>query len=251
MALPPGQAFPDALAAALSAKGYDVDGRQRRRLGRHRRGRARALDWSVPRGRRRADRRTRRQRHAARPAARRRRRRRSPRSSTRRRRAHICRRCSPACAPRRISAPITRRIRRDLSGAGASIRRRLYPFFLEGVAGDPKLNQPDGLHPTGAGVSVIVAGILPAVEDCSAGRPPPQGFVRSSHGPHRTEGIYSARLSSSRAACGLRASQVIARAKLSASPRSGSVRMRASSSASLLQATGSAAMFRLSSSRRT
>ncbi len=40
----------------------------------------------------------------------------------------------------------------------------LYPFFLDGVAGDPKLNQPDGLHPTPAGVTVIVQRILPAVE---------------------------------------------------------------------------------------
>ncbi len=40
----------------------------------------------------------------------------------------------------------------------------LYPFFLEGVAGDPKLNQPDGLHPTAAGVKVIVGRILPSVE---------------------------------------------------------------------------------------
>ena len=41
----------------------------------------------------------------------------------------------------------------------------LYPFFLDGVAGDPKLNQPDGLHPTAAGVAVIVKRILPSVED--------------------------------------------------------------------------------------
>ena len=40
----------------------------------------------------------------------------------------------------------------------------LYPFFLDGVATDPKLNQRDGLHPTAAGVDVIVAKILPAVE---------------------------------------------------------------------------------------
>jgi acyl-CoA thioesterase-1 len=40
----------------------------------------------------------------------------------------------------------------------------LYPFFLEGVAADPKLNQQDGLHPTGKGVEKIVASILPAVE---------------------------------------------------------------------------------------
>jgi acyl-CoA thioesterase I len=41
---------------------------------------------------------------------------------------------------------------------------QLYPFFLEGVAGDPKLNQPDGLHPTAEGVEVIVQKILPSVE---------------------------------------------------------------------------------------
>ncbi len=40
----------------------------------------------------------------------------------------------------------------------------LYPFFLEGVAGDSKLNQADGLHPTAEGVGVIVKNILPTVE---------------------------------------------------------------------------------------
>jgi acyl-CoA thioesterase-1 len=41
---------------------------------------------------------------------------------------------------------------------------QLYPFFLDGVAGDPKLNQPDGLHPTAEGVEIIVQKILPSVE---------------------------------------------------------------------------------------
>src|SRR4051812_2545390 len=40
----------------------------------------------------------------------------------------------------------------------------LYPFFLEGVASDAKLNQPDGLHPTAEGVDRIVKNILPTVE---------------------------------------------------------------------------------------
>ena len=40
----------------------------------------------------------------------------------------------------------------------------LYPFFLEGVAADAKLNQADGLHPTADGVDVIVKNILPMVE---------------------------------------------------------------------------------------
>jgi acyl-CoA thioesterase-1 len=39
-----------------------------------------------------------------------------------------------------------------------------YPFFLDGVATDPKLNQGDGLHPNAAGVDVIVARMLPQVE---------------------------------------------------------------------------------------
>ena len=40
----------------------------------------------------------------------------------------------------------------------------LYPFFLEGVATEARLNQPDGLHPTAEGIDVIVKNILPAVE---------------------------------------------------------------------------------------
>jgi acyl-CoA thioesterase-1 len=40
----------------------------------------------------------------------------------------------------------------------------LYPFFLEGVATDARLNQADGMHPTAEGVDVIVKNILPAVE---------------------------------------------------------------------------------------
>ena len=40
----------------------------------------------------------------------------------------------------------------------------LYPFFLEGVAANTKLNQADGMHPTAAGVAMIVEHILPAVE---------------------------------------------------------------------------------------
>jgi acyl-CoA thioesterase I len=40
----------------------------------------------------------------------------------------------------------------------------LYPFYLDGVAADPKLNQADGIHPTAAGVDIIVAKMLPTVE---------------------------------------------------------------------------------------
>ena len=39
----------------------------------------------------------------------------------------------------------------DLAGTHGLV---FYPFFLDGVAADPKLNQRDGLHPTAAGVDV-------------------------------------------------------------------------------------------------
>jgi acyl-CoA thioesterase-1 len=38
-----------------------------------------------------------------------------------------------------------------------------YPFFLDGVAADPSLNQPDGIHPNAKGVDIIVERILPHV----------------------------------------------------------------------------------------
>ncbi len=39
----------------------------------------------------------------------------------------------------------------------------LYPFFLDGVAAEPKLNQPDGIHPNEAGVAVLVDRMGPVV----------------------------------------------------------------------------------------
>ncbi|MBF0428158.1 MAG: arylesterase [Magnetococcales bacterium] len=35
----------------------------------------------------------------------------------------------------------------------------LIPFFLEGVAGKPALNQEDGIHPTGAGYRVVLENV--------------------------------------------------------------------------------------------
>ncbi len=39
----------------------------------------------------------------------------------------------------------------------------LYPFFLDGVAMRPELNQADGIHPNAAGVALMVERILPSV----------------------------------------------------------------------------------------
>jgi acyl-CoA thioesterase-1 len=44
----------------------------------------------------------------------------------------------------------------------------LYPFFLDGVAADAKLNQGDGIHPTAQGVDVIVTRIMPEIEQLIA-----------------------------------------------------------------------------------
>ena len=43
-----------------------------------------------------------------------------------------------------------------------------YPFFLDGVAATPDLNQPDGIHPNAKGVEIVVRNILPAVEQLLA-----------------------------------------------------------------------------------
>ena len=49
--------------------------------------------------------------------------------------------------------------RREIHEAFRSLAREhdvpLIPFFLEGVAGDPALNQPDGVHPNAAGAKVV------------------------------------------------------------------------------------------------
>ena len=39
----------------------------------------------------------------------------------------------------------------------------LYPFFLANVAGDPKLNLPDRVHPNFQGIKKMVSGIVPSV----------------------------------------------------------------------------------------
>jgi acyl-CoA thioesterase-1 len=50
------------------------------------------------------------------------------------------------------------------------------PFFLDGVAGDSRLNQPDGIHPNQAGVAEMIRRILPFTEqvlDRAAASPAP------------------------------------------------------------------------------
>jgi acyl-CoA thioesterase-1 len=44
-----------------------------------------------------------------------------------------------------------------------------YPFFLNGVAGNQRLLQDDGLHPNARGVDIIVARLLPSVRQALKG----------------------------------------------------------------------------------
>ena len=50
------------------------------------------------------------------------------------------------------------RVFQDVAGAR---RAALMPFFLDGVAGQPRLNQADGIHPTAEGYRVVVDRLWP------------------------------------------------------------------------------------------
>ena len=63
------------------------------------------------------------------------------------------------------------RIRGDLSATSPpSMRATLYPFFLDGVAGEAGMVQGDGMHPTFGGVKTIVTRILPTIKRALAKR---------------------------------------------------------------------------------
>jgi acyl-CoA thioesterase-1 len=49
-------------------------------------------------------------------------------------------------------------------------RLTLIPFFLDGVAGSPSLNQADGIHPTGEGYRIIADKVLKTVKPLLNGR---------------------------------------------------------------------------------
>jgi acyl-CoA thioesterase-1 len=71
-------------------------------------------------------------------------------------------------APRNLGADYVAAFDRIYPDLAKAHDVALYPFFLDGVATEAKLNQRDGVHPTAAGIDVIVARILPAVEQLIA-----------------------------------------------------------------------------------
>ena len=68
-------------------------------------------------------------------------------------------------APRNMGSDYAREFDAIYPALASTHQVVFYPFFLDGVAADPKLNQGDGMHPNSAGVDVIVTRILPRVEE--------------------------------------------------------------------------------------
>lgn len=71
-------------------------------------------------------------------------------------------------APRNMGADYVRAFDVIFPSLASAHGAVFYPFFLEGVAADPKLNLPDGLHPTAAGIEIMVKNIMPKVEELIA-----------------------------------------------------------------------------------
>lgn len=67
-------------------------------------------------------------------------------------------------APRNLGAAYATEFDAIYPALAAEFGVALYPFFLDGVAADPRTVQPDGLHPTAEGVRIVVGKILPQVE---------------------------------------------------------------------------------------
>lgn len=67
-------------------------------------------------------------------------------------------------APRNLGPDYGREFDAIFPELSAAYQTSIYPFFLDGVASDLALNQPDGIHPNEAGTRVIVERITPTVE---------------------------------------------------------------------------------------
>jgi acyl-CoA thioesterase I len=163
LGLPPGQSFPDVLQRSLKAKGYDVEIANAGVSGDTVADGLARLDWATPEG--------------------------VDAAIVELGANDMLRGLDPAATKKSLSEILSRLQARHIPvliagmraapNLGPDYQKRfdaiypdlaqqygaaLYPFFLDGVAADPKLNQKDGMHPTKEGVEVIVAGIMPAVE---------------------------------------------------------------------------------------
>ncbi len=165
--LPPGEAFPDALARALKARGWDVEVANAGVSGETAADGLARYDWSVPQGadvlivELGANDMLRGQDPGAAEAA-------LAQILEKARAAHLAILLTGMRAAPNLGADYQRRFDAIYPDLARNYGVALYPFFLDGVAGDPKLNQKDGLHPTREGVERIVVAILPAVESVLA-----------------------------------------------------------------------------------
>jgi acyl-CoA thioesterase-1 len=62
-------------------------------------------------------------------------------------------------APPNLGADYTRRFRAGFPDVAKAHGAALVPFLLEGVAGDPRLNQTDGIHPTAEGQKIVAENV--------------------------------------------------------------------------------------------
>ncbi|MCB1687785.1 MAG: arylesterase [Halioglobus sp.] len=75
----------------------------------------------------------------------------------------------PMEIPPNYGARYTTGFRESFRDVAAETDSILAPFLLDGVATNPKLVQPDGLHPTVEAQPLILANVLPTVNDVLAG----------------------------------------------------------------------------------
>lgn len=66
--------------------------------------------------------------------------------------------------PPNYSPEYTTEFKNTYTALAAAYKLPLIPFFLEGVGGQPELNQADAIHPTKAGYTRVVANVLPVLE---------------------------------------------------------------------------------------
>lgn len=71
-------------------------------------------------------------------------------------------------APPNLGAEYGREFEQAFSRLAARPGVIFYPFFLEGVAAVPALNQPDGIHPNREGVAEMVRRMLPDARQLAA-----------------------------------------------------------------------------------
>jgi acyl-CoA thioesterase-1 len=67
-------------------------------------------------------------------------------------------------APPNMGTSYTAAFRQVYQDLASQYRVALLPFLLAGVAGDPALNQPDGIHPNAAGARQVADLLWPLVE---------------------------------------------------------------------------------------